>query len=244
VHVSTRRPFCGSLLATFSTHSHLVAVTRPRVSAIIAVHNGERFIADALGSVFAQTVPVDEIIVIDDGSTDATAHIASQCRVDVRVFSRPNGGSAAARNTALSIATGDYLSFLDADDLWVADKTERQLAALESDASLEAVFGHLEQFDTDGNLTERHPAPFAGAMLIRRPAFDRVGPFDPRYRVGEFVDWFARATHLGLSYAVLGALVLRRRLHESNLGRWGRQFRGDYVRVAKAALDRRRASGR
>lgn len=101
------------------------------VSILIPAHNSERWIADTLQSAVAQTWPRKEIIVVDDGSTDRTAEVARRfASKEVNVVSTQNQGAAAARNHALQLSQGDYIQWLDADDLLASDKIERQLAAL------------------------------------------------------------------------------------------------------------------
>src|SRR5262245_39118970 len=114
----------------------------PTVSVIVAVYNGERFIADALRSILAQTAPADEVIVIDDGSTDGTGAVVARFP-DVRCLRREaNGGQASALNWGVASARGAYLAFLDADDVWEPDKLARQLAAFAADPALDVVYGH------------------------------------------------------------------------------------------------------
>src|SRR5579872_1958519 len=101
------------------------------VSILVPAYNVEEFIGESLQSAVAQTLRRKEIIVVDDGSRDRTAKIARQfSSKDVKVVSIPNGGAAAARNHALSLAQGNYIQWLDADDLLAADKIERQMRAL------------------------------------------------------------------------------------------------------------------
>jgi hypothetical protein len=80
-----------------------------------------------------------------------------------------------------------------------------------------------------------------GTLLVRRAAFDQVGPFETQWRVGEFISWHAQATDLGLALQMLPEVVMERRLHATNMGRTERAAAGDYLRIVKAALDRRRA---
>lgn len=103
----------------------------PLVSVLIPAYNAERWIAETIRSALAQTWPRIEVIVVDDSSEDGTLAAARRFeRQGVRVVSRPNGGAAAARNHAFRLSGGDYIQWLDADDLLAADKIERQLAAL------------------------------------------------------------------------------------------------------------------
>jgi len=122
-----------------------------RVSVIIPTYNYGRFLAEAIASVQRQTVQDLEIIVVDDGSTDETPAVLSAIREPrLRSLRIANGGISAARNTGLELATGEYLAFLDADDRWVPDKLERQLALMESEPGLGLVFSNFSRFDQHG----------------------------------------------------------------------------------------------
>jgi glycosyltransferase involved in cell wall biosynthesis len=122
------------------------------VSAVIPAYNAERFISGAIQSVLVQTYEIAEIIVVDDGSMDRTAEIAAGFP-EARVIRRPNGGPGAARNTGIHAASGEWIAFLDSDDLWVPRKTEIQLAC----ASPEVGVIHSNKFDPIefGNLWHR-----------------------------------------------------------------------------------------
>ncbi|MCM3877589.1 MAG: glycosyltransferase, partial [Thermoanaerobaculia bacterium] len=113
-----------------------------RVSAVVTAFQCEAFLAESLASVLGQTHPLEEVIVVDDGSTDGTAEVARSFGGLVRVVSRPNGGPGAARNTGLAEARGDWIAFLDGDDAWTPDKTRLQLEAAAKAPSASLVFGH------------------------------------------------------------------------------------------------------
>ncbi|CAG0941402.1 partial heptose III glucuronosyltransferase, partial [Anaerolineae bacterium] len=102
-----------------------------KLSVVIPVYNGEKFIGRALESVFSQTVPPDEIIVVNDGSRDGTAQKLAEFGDRIQVISIPNGGVANARNVGLKACTGDLIALLDADDIWYPDKLEKQLAVMQ-----------------------------------------------------------------------------------------------------------------
>ena len=222
----------------------------PLISVIIPVHNCERYLAEAVDSVLAQAYRPLEVIVVDDGSTDATAQLAQGFGPPVMLVRQAQQGTAAARNHGVSLAQGKILAFLDADDVWTADKLARQMQALEAHPEWEAVFGLVENFlspDLDEVTRQRLACPpdkmaglHAGAMLIRREAFDRLGPFDTQWQVVEFVDWCAKAMEKGMRYQVLPDLVMRRRLHAANKTTRRREEQIEYVRMARAALERRR----
>jgi glycosyltransferase involved in cell wall biosynthesis len=223
----------------------------PLVSVVMPVYNGERYLVEAVESVLAQSYRPLELILVDDGSTDGSADLARRFGTALRYQCQANAGQSAARNLGIQLARGPLLAFLDDDDYWSTDKLALQVAALASDPSLEAVFGHVRQFvspDLDPEAAGRvryhaevMPGQVPGTMLIRREAFDRVGPFDPQWRVGEFVHWYARATEAGLRTVLLPDIVLHRRLHDDNAGIQNRAQSVQYVRILKAALDRRRA---
>src|SRR6185503_15656269 len=107
-----------------------IVSTPAAVSVVVPTHNGERYIAEAIDSILAQTVPPAEIIVVDDGSIDEGPRIARSYDAPVSVLHQANAGAAAARNTGIAAATQPYLAFLDHDDLWTPRKLELQLAAL------------------------------------------------------------------------------------------------------------------
>jgi glycosyltransferase involved in cell wall biosynthesis len=228
-------------------------VSEPLVSVVIPVHDGERYLGAAIESVLAQDYGPLEIIVVDDGSADASRTVAESYPPPVRVVSRTRGGIGAARNTGVEQAEGELLGFLDADDLWEPDKLERQLGAFAEDPRPDIVLGLVQQFhspelsDAARRALYCPPRPQAGylasAMLLRKETFARVGPFETERRVGEFVDWIARARELGLREQVLPEVVLARRLHGDNsMIRW-RDDRRDYLHVLKSSLDRRRKGG-
>jgi glycosyltransferase involved in cell wall biosynthesis len=107
-------------------------MTSPRVSILTPAYNADKWVAQAIRSALAQTWKNTEVIVVDDGSTDQTLEVARQFESEgVRVMTQKNQGAAAARNHALEVSNGDYIQWLDADDLLAPDKIERQLAALQ-----------------------------------------------------------------------------------------------------------------
>ena len=222
-----------------------------RISAIIVVYNGERYLAEAIESILAQTHPPSELIVVNDGSTDGTATIARGF-AEVRYQYRPNGGIGAARNLGLELARGDFIAFLDADDLWMPEKLAQQAAAFAADPQLGIVTGLIEQFhspELDPAIAAtihcpRDPMPghSFGAMLIRREVFSRVGPVVTGQDKAESVNWCLRARDLGIRVRVLPEIVTRRRLHGANNSIINRHRNTEYAVAVKASLDRRRAA--
>jgi glycosyltransferase involved in cell wall biosynthesis len=220
-----------------------------RISAIIPVYNCERYVADAIESVFAQTRPVDELIVVDDGSVDGTPEVLRTFEGRIRLLRQANAGTAAALNAGLSVAGGDIFTFLDADDLWTPGKTRLQADVLAADASIEVVFGAIQQFRSpdvhrqlqgDRLFGPPQPGIVKIAAMLRRSAFERVGAFDASTLV-DFVDWYTRAAAVGLRSHMLDATVALRRIHDQNIGLRARTVQyQDSLAALKNLLDRRR----
>ncbi len=223
----------------------------PLVSVIIPVHNGEKYLAEAIESVLAQTWRPIEVIVVDDGSTDGSVNIARSYGPRVRYCYQQNRGTGAARNKGIELAHGNFLAFLDQDDLWLEHKLTRQIAAFHHIADFDIVFGHVEQFYSP-ELTERTikeipqsfkrmPGYHAGTMLIKRDDLQRIGLFKTNYQIAEFIEWYVRAKGFGIRSCMLPDIFMRRRIHNQNQSFLKLQHRVEYVRILKAFLDRSRA---
>jgi glycosyltransferase involved in cell wall biosynthesis len=225
-------------------------VTQPTISVIIPAYNAEKYLAEAVESVLGQNYQSLQIIIINDGSTDNTAQVAQNFGDAVQYHLQANGGAPAARNFGVSLAQGQFLAFLDADDLWVENKLARQLQAFDRDPGLDMVFGHVQQFHSPELPPEVRqlikipaeiiPGQHIGAMLIKRSSFERAGNFNADLELTELIDWYARASEAGLKSLILPEVVMKRRLHRASQGTYKRQHRNEYVHVLKAALDRRR----
>jgi glycosyltransferase involved in cell wall biosynthesis len=194
---------------------------------IVPMYNAGAHVAAALDSILAQTRPVDEIIVVDDGSTDDGPDIVAGYGPSVHLLRQENGGPSKAINRGLRTATGDTIAFLDADDLWMPEKQALQCRALAEDAAIDCVFGHIVQFLSDDAASaagryfipaEPVPGICRQCLLARRGAFDRFGWFDEALTTADFVPWYARAVAMGLRHRMLDDVVARRRLHLSNTG--------------------------
>ena len=122
----------GMSLSVADTSSASVPMERPLISIIMPVYNGEKFIQEAIDSVFAQTVNDFELIVVDDGSTDATLAILETYGDRLMVLRQQNSGHAAARNAAAKISRGQWIAMIDADDLWHPEKLAQQLAVADN----------------------------------------------------------------------------------------------------------------
>ncbi len=210
--------------------AHTDQIRDLKVSCIIPVFNGERFLHEAISSVLTQTIPPHQIIIVDDGSTDTTAQIIASFGDRVEHITQANQGPAAARNAGLDRATGDFIAFQDADDIWLPEKLECQLVHLLDDDDAIACICLVRNFweeelreEAAAAQSTRHVQPIAGyvfqAMLARRSAFTSIGRLDESLRVAEDVDWFDRARASGHRISLLEQTLVRRRYHEANLSR-------------------------
>jgi glycosyltransferase involved in cell wall biosynthesis len=221
-----------------------------RISVVIPAFNAEATIADALSSVVNQTLPPHEIILVDDGSTDRTAFLASQLCPAIHIETQANRGAPSALNAGIEIASGDHLAFIDADDIWENDKLETQALLLENRPELDGVGGYMRTFlcpSNDAETNKRYRIPerpeaswLLGALLLRRECFDVCGFFDRSLPVGYSIDWCDRARLVGLVFAMQPSVVLHRRIHPGSLAH--RSSRGDrsMVQMARFAIERRR----
>ncbi len=222
------------------------------VSVIIPVRNGELYLGEAIDSVLKQTFSPLEIIVVDNGSTDRSRAVAERFTRLVRVVDEPIASPARARNAGVQAARGDFIAFLDADDLWHPHKLAHQIEILDQHPEVDLVFTHLDEFispeltaEERANMAIRGPTEGwqASTMLCRAPALRRVGPM-PEIYGGEFIAWFGLAQTAGLKSRMLSDLLVRRRVHLRNMTRKARDLDGGYLKAAKMVLDSRRAKSR
>ncbi len=234
-------------------------MNQPLISVIMAVYNGERFLYDALESIFAQDYWPLELIVVDDGSTDDSARIVQSysdtAAVTIHYLYQPNQGPGAARSKALSVAQGELIAFLDQDDRWTPHKLSLQERYLRDHATTEIVTGHLHLFgeketgwkNTQLNWTHYQNDPIdysLGSLLIRRTVFARIGIFAATYRSADDVDWFLRAKDAGVKIAAIPEIVLLKRLHQSNLSQDGPQVSLEILQAFHASIQRQQGRPR
>ncbi len=198
---------------------------RPLVSVVIPVLNGERFLAAAIKSILAQAHRPLEIIVVDDGSTDSTKLVAQAFAKHVRYIYQDNKGPSVARDVGIESSKGEFIAFIDADDIWTKDKLEIQLRLLDENERAHIITGQLryaipERLGEYSFAFKRLSSPYLGlhlgASLIRRSAFDVVGLLEPTMEHFEDVDWFLRARDAGLSIITHEDVVLYYILHGDN----------------------------
>ncbi|QQS44845.1 MAG: glycosyltransferase [Acidobacteriota bacterium] len=154
---------------------------RSRVSVIIPAYNAEAFVVETIESALAQTRPADEIIAVDDGSTDRTLDVLRRFEPSIVVLTKPNGGPASARNTAIRRAAGEYLAFLDCDDLWAPEKLEKQVAYLDRHPQVGLLFSEAIMFSEEaGRKVEMSPIGYTADPTFRQLLY---GDFIPNSTV-------------------------------------------------------------
>jgi glycosyltransferase involved in cell wall biosynthesis len=229
-------------------------MSAPLITCVVPVYNGERFLAETIESILAQTHQPIEVIVVDDGSTDGTPEVTASFGNAVRCVRQANAGLAAARNTGIEHARGEFVAFLDADDLWHPEKLARQMTRFQARPDLDLCITAFQNFwmpeaEADERRFRNHriARPFAGyvvpALLARRSAFDRYGLFDPALRYSPGAPWFVRAIGMGATLEVIPDVLMRRRLHSGNLSRTAVRGSLDgfmHFIKGKLDLDRRR----
>jgi glycosyltransferase involved in cell wall biosynthesis len=222
------------------------------VSAVIPVHNGEDFIAAAVHSVLSQTLPVAECIVVDDGSMDGTADILSGFGEDVVVIRQPQSGVSRARNAGAEVARGELVAFLDHDDEWLPEKTERQLGALGSgDTMVVCALQVVDRHGAQGEVKRLGPIEHlvegmlmfdgtptlscSSSGLLRRDAFLTMGGFDTALSMSADWDLLLRVLlRDGLGY--VDEPLVRYRVHGSNMSRHVDLMERDMVHAYRKAF--------
>jgi glycosyltransferase involved in cell wall biosynthesis len=233
-------------------------VAHDGISVIIPAYNVESFIGEAITSVVAQTRPVQEILVVDDGSTDGTvARLSDLAAKDarLRILASDRLGPGGARNVGLEAASRPTIAFLDGDDIWPLDKIARQMERLTAADRPDIVSGLIQRFRA---LAPRSPTPAGepgetmahvnlGACLFRREVFGVVGQFDERLRICEDVDLMLRVREAGLKLVIMREVALYYRIRPGSLTQTPAikdQQKLDALQALRLSIGRRRKSGR
>ena len=222
------------------------------IDVVMPCFNGARYVGAAIDSVLRQSQPPARVILIDDGSTDGSEAVIRAYGARVEYYRQTNAGPAAARNCGVLRSQAEFIAFLDADDLWNPDSLEIRLRHLAQHSETDGVFAALAQFlSPELALTlaasrQFDPAPvvarFPSTFLVRRHSFQRAGMFDASLRVGEMIEWIARAEATGLRLESLDHLVLMRRIHDANSLQRAGQSSADYLKSIKGVLARKRSA--
>src|SRR5262245_5555525 len=230
----------------------------PRVSVIIPTFNCERFLRKTIDSALSQTYRDFELIVVDDGSTDDTQALVAGYGDSISYFYQPNQGASAARNLALSRACGEFIAYLDADDLWEPQKLSRQVEFLDAHPTCGFVHSEVGVIDEEGKvlhvqfnqetgrtiprgrclrdiLLRSHIQTFT--VVERREAFDRVGEFDLRLPVAQdYLHWIQLVLE-GYEVGYIAEALGQYRWRAGSLMASQRRLLGDFVSIFQILLD-------
>ena len=219
------------------------------VSVIIPVYNGELYLEESLHSVLEQSYQPVEIIVINDGSSDRTSQILAGFGDSITHIDQTNQGPTIARNRGLATARGEYIAFLDADDLWHTEKLKRQVNHLLDSPELDACVTHVQNFlspelqgSLDKETSSEKPGYSVVSLLAKQSFFNRIGSFDESMGHAADTDWFLRAKDLDARMRLLPDVLVYRRLHHNNRSnKLAEKSKREYLGLVKASLDRKRA---
>lgn len=224
--------------------------SKPLVTAVIPVHNGEKFICEALANIKSQHYPSLEIIIVDDGSTDNSKKIVTGLKDDIRYFSLDeNSGPSFARNRGIRDASGEFIVFLDVDDLWPENNLDILVKEITSSPGLDVVHGYAQVMKYNKKINDyeyvggpkdsfRH---YIGAGIYRKTVFRKVGLFNEILRFGEDEDWYRRAFEMGVNIKRIDDTTLFVRRHESNMTRNKNLVELNTFKVLKMSIDRKKS---
>ncbi|SFV26164.1 glycosyltransferase family 2 protein [Hyphomicrobium facile] len=230
-------------------------MTAPIVSIIIPVFNGERHLGEALASLEEEPGFQLDIVIVDDGSTDRSLDIVSEIsRRDqrLRIIRGPHRGVAAARNVGVQAAEGEFVTFLDCDDVCPRGRIARQLGKLLANPEVAYVVGQtllFEQLDDaqcpwPGSRSVSMLLPTLHCALFRRGVFSQFGLFDEELAFSEDLDFFFRLAEHDKQALVEAEIASLYRRHDGNMTRNGRAIRTSTLQVLNKSIARRRAMGR
>ena len=225
-----------------------MAEYKPLVSIIMPVYNGEKYIAQAIESVFKDVYRPIEVIVVDDGSSDNTAQIIDQFK-DVSYIYQDNGGVASARNKGIAVSRGEIIAFMDCDDIWQPNRLTATVNYFHQHPETGYAQGKQMMFLEPGCnvppwvepawLVEPQDVSSTAALTARRITFDRVGLFNEEYTSGEDTEWLVRASEAGIPMARLPEVVLHRRIHGGNLStKMLLKRKANLMRIARESIRR------
>lgn len=223
----------------------------PRVSVILPVKNGARFIGEAIESVLSQDYRPIDVTVVDAASTDGTRRIVESFADEgVRLLDQDGTGIAAAWNQGIEETTGSILAFVSSDDRWMPGKLTRQVGVLTADPEIAYAIGHFRYFlQPDCDVPATFNRGLLGVDLVgrimetlvaRREVFDVVGRFDTSFRTAEDVDWYARAKDRGVPMTIVDDVILEKRIHDANISTAGAQNMPHLMEALRRSIQRRR----
>jgi glycosyltransferase involved in cell wall biosynthesis len=220
----------------------------PLVSVVVPVENGERYLGQAIASIFAQEYAPFQVIVVDGRSVDRTRQIAESF-ASVRYLRQPGHGVADAYNAGISTARGEFVAFLSHDDMWTPDKLRVQVNFLVAHPEIRYSIARVKFFLEPGCtppqgfreelLEGDHVGYIMETLVARRDVFARVGLLDGRLPIGNDTDWFARAHDARVAMAALPNVLLKKRIHDANLSSDRSRAHQDLLTIIKDSIDRK-----
>jgi len=237
-----------------------LAVESAKVSAIVPVYNCAQYVGKAIESILSQTCPAHEIIVVDDGSTDATREALEPYKNSIIYIYQKNAGEPAARNTGIRHSGGDYIAYLDADDLWLPDKLQLQMECFRAHPEYALVYTDMTTFDDQGVIEcsvrasrgrvyrsgKIFPQLFretlfgSGSVVLRKSAAEQVGGFDESFFVGsDYEMWLRMSRSFEFGYVDKPLLMYRqhRDMSTQKLGKVPQDGMPWQVKVLKRTLE-------
>ena len=220
-----------------------------KVSVIIVVKNGERYLSTAIESAIAQTYPIKEIIVIDGQSSDNTRKIARSFS-QVRYIWQNNLGLANARNLGIEVAEGELIAFLDYDDLWQSNKLQRQVDYFIKEPALKYTIALVKSFLESGcslrpefkkqDFEQIKIGYTPSSLVVKKSLFNEIGFFNPDFAIGCDSEWFSRAKDCQISMKIIPEVLQYKRIHNLNLSANIKNYRAEMLTIIKQSLKRKR----
>ncbi len=222
------------------------------ISCIVTSFNSEKYIVEAVNSILEQTYKHTEIIIADGGSTDNTQEVIEKFNSDINFVTQKTLSPAATRNLGFQYSKGDYIAFLDADDLWHPEKLTRQMNCFITNPEIELCITYAEIFWSEDLKNERvffknHPRSKSipgyatTTLLAKKNVFEKTGEFNNNLWFTDAAEWFIRAKELGLKIHVIEEPLTFHRMHRSNLTkRKSEESREEFLALVKSVLDRKK----
>jgi len=221
------------------------------VSVIMIVQNGERFIRQALESIFTQTYYPTEVIIVHGNSQDKTLEILHEYD-NLRIIQQTGSGVSQAYNMGIKSATGDFVAFLSYDDLWVPEKLSIQMSYMLENPWVLFTNAHARYFLEDENqipegfrkewLVGTHPARIMETLVARKEVFELVGHLNENLHTADDVDWYSRASDKKVASFMLPQVLLRKRIHGENTSMQIEKNNQNLLTALRASVNRKKWS--